>query len=90
MGKEWERWVDGELVREGSLRVVLEVVVGVERGEEKKAASLGTGREFKRMVEDEEVEVEKAGVDGREDDGGHRAKRRRVEEQSEDVRDAGD
>lgn len=65
---------------------MLEVVVGVkkEQEEEKRAVSLGKGREFKRMVE-----VEEAGDDGCEE-GGHRAKRRRVEEESEDVQDKDD
>lgn len=62
---------------EGSLRVILEVVVGMKK-EEEVGEENGVGRELKRMVEEvEKEEKRKEGAD--EDENKHRAKRRKVE-----------
>jgi phosphopantothenoylcysteine synthetase/decarboxylase len=80
-GKEWERVVDAGCVVEGSLRTMLEMVVGVKEEKEKR-------KERKMCLGEKEMkhEAEMGGDGDRYEDGhedGHSSKRRRMTKGSE-------
>jgi hypothetical protein len=72
VGKAWDKWVDAQFAVSRSLRVVLEVGIGLEAQVQESRVGHAIGRTFKRMAEESDEEDD--GNDD-EDDEGHRNKR---------------